>query len=204
MDIKMIVTDLDGTLLKTDKTVSEYTKNILSQCRDADIKVVYATARGGSAERLVSDTFVDGKIRMNGAIAKIGDDVVYDRLIPHQIDSEKIFMVELTQDDVFFIENQLPDCLYFVMSREGNGFGMIMHKDATKAKAVSALADFWGIKQSEIAAFGDDLNDMDMLSFAGVSVAIGNAIDKVKNIANYVCLDNDSDGVAKWLEENVL
>jgi len=51
--IKMVVTDLDGTLLKTDKTVSEYTKNILSQCRKIGIKVAYATARGESAERLL-------------------------------------------------------------------------------------------------------------------------------------------------------
>jgi len=256
MNIKMIVTDLDGTLLTTDKTVSEYTKEILTKCRNANIKVAYATARGGSAERLVPNSLVDGKIRMNGAVAKIGNNVVYERLIPHQlacpflaacdkrglkitaesydehgtihyankhmhtayyderqklvnmsqhnIDSEKIFMVDLTPDDEVFITSQLPASLYFLMLREANRFGMIMHKEATKAKAVSALAEFWGIKQSEIVAFGDDVNDIDLLTFAGVGVAMGNALDIVKNVADFVCLDNDSNGVAKWLEENVL
>lgn len=46
----MIVTDLDGTLLRTDKTISEYTNAILGRCRLTGIKVVYATGRGGSAE----------------------------------------------------------------------------------------------------------------------------------------------------------
>ena len=41
-----------------------------------------------------------------------------------------------------------------------------MHKDETKAKAVSALAEIWGIKQSEIVAFGDDVNDLDIIRFA--------------------------------------
>jgi len=255
-NIKMIVTDLDGTLLQTDKTISEYTKSVFIRCRENGIKTVFATARGGSGERLVPSHLVDGKIRMNGAIAKIDNKIVYECQIPymlvrplliacdkrglkvvaescdehysihhvnehmyksrnnahqklvdiskHAIDSEKIYMTDLTDDDEAFILTQLPDELYFLMAREGNGFGMIMHKNATKAKAVAALANIWGIEKDEIVAFGDDLNDIPMLEFVGVSVAMGNALDKVKNIASLVCDTNDNDGVAKWLEENVL
>jgi len=254
--IKMIVTDLDGTLLRTDKTISEYTQAVFIRCRESGFKTVFATARGGSGERLVPPHLVDGKIRMNGAIAKIGNEIVYDCQIPfmlvrplliacdkrrlkivaescdehysihhvnehmyksrnnphqklvdmstHAIDSEKIYMTDLTTEDETFIINQLPDELYFLMAREGNGFGMIMHKNATKAKAVAALANIWGIEKSEIVAFGDDLNDIPMFDFVGVSVAMGNALDNVKNIASLVCDTNDNDGVAKWLEENIL
>jgi hydroxymethylpyrimidine pyrophosphatase-like HAD family hydrolase len=45
MDIKMIVTDLDGTLLRSDKTISGYTASIFKRCRDKGIKIVFATAR---------------------------------------------------------------------------------------------------------------------------------------------------------------
>jgi Cof subfamily protein (haloacid dehalogenase superfamily) len=252
----MVVTDLDGTLLKTDKTVSEYTQSVLTRCRENGIKVVFATARGGSGERLVPAHLVDGKIRMNGAIAKIGDKIVYDCKIPYMIarplliacdrrglkivaescdenysvhhvneqmykssndvhqklvdisqhknDKEKIFMTDITPKDEYFITSQIPAELYFLMAREGNGFGMIMHKNATKAKAVSALADIWGIEQADIVAFGDDLNDIDMLRYVGVGVAMGNALDDVKKIASCVCDTNDNDGVAKWLEKRVL
>ena len=256
MNVKMIVTDLDGTLLRTDKTISEYTKTVFTRCRESGIKTAFATARGGSGERLVPAHLVDGKIRMNGAVAKIGNEIVYDCQIPymlarplliacdrrglkivaescdehysihhvnehmyksrnnahqklvdlsrHTIDSEKIYMTDLTADDEAFIINLLPDELYFLMAREGNGFGMIMHRNATKAKAIAALADIWGIEKSEMATFGDDLNDIDMLKFAGISVAMGNALDEVKEVSDFVCLHNDEDGVAKWLEENLI
>jgi len=43
-----------------------------------------------------------------------------------------------------------------------------------------------------------------MLSYAGVSVAMGNALDEAKAVANHICDTNDNDGLAKWLEEMML
>ena len=85
-----------------------------------------------------------------------------------------------------------------------DGLAMIMNKDATKSKAVAALAAHWGITKSEIAAFGDDLNDIDLLNHVGISVAMANALNDVKAAADHLCDTNDNDGVAKWLEENLL
>jgi len=49
MNVKMVVTDLDGTLLRDDKTISERTLSALRRCREKGLKVVYATGRGVSA-----------------------------------------------------------------------------------------------------------------------------------------------------------
>ena len=254
MLIKMIVTDLDGTLLRTDKTISEYTKAILHKCRGLGVKIVYASGRGGSAQRVAPSELFDGKVTMNGAVAKIGDDIVYSRLIPyqtarpfllacrerqiritseisgmhysnfivsdfwphltnfqivdfaqHEIDAEKIYSPAPTREDIAFIEQLLPDELYSVITHDITGILLnIMHRDATKAKAVSELARLWGILPEDIAAFGDELNDLDLLAYAGTGVAMGNALDEVKAVADYICDDNDNDGVAKWLEENIL
>jgi len=57
---------------------------------------------------------------------------------------------------------------------------------------------------SEIVSFGDDTNDIDLLDFCGISVAMENALDNVKKSANEICDTNENDSVAKWLEENVL
>ncbi len=57
---------------------------------------------------------------------------------------------------------------------------------------------------SEIAAFGDDLNDIDLLNSAGIGTAMDNALAETKAAAYYICGDCDNDGAAKWLKANVL
>jgi hydroxymethylpyrimidine pyrophosphatase-like HAD family hydrolase len=56
----------------------------------------------------------------------------------------------------------------------------------------------------ETAAFGDDYNDKEMLRDCGVGIAVANAIEEVKAVADYICDSNENDGVAKWLDERIL
>lgn len=57
---------------------------------------------------------------------------------------------------------------------------------------------------SEIVAFGDDLNDIDMLTECGYGIAVDNAVQEVKKIADFICESNDNDGVAKYIEKYIL
>jgi hydroxymethylpyrimidine pyrophosphatase-like HAD family hydrolase len=72
MEIKMIVTDLDDTLLRRDKTLSEYTKVVLRHCREMGIKTVIATGRG-HPEVVAPTELFDGVIANNGANIFDGD-----------------------------------------------------------------------------------------------------------------------------------
>jgi hydroxymethylpyrimidine pyrophosphatase-like HAD family hydrolase len=81
---------------------------------------------------------------------------------------------------------------------------MIMHKDATKEKAIIYLAEYFGFDLSDIAAFGDDYNDVEMLRVCGIGVGVTNAIEEVRGVADCICDTNESDGVAKLLEERML
>jgi hypothetical protein len=81
---------------------------------------------------------------------------------------------------------------------------MVMHRDATKSRAIAELAGIWGINRKEIAAFGDDFNDLDMFEYAGIGVAMSNAVSEAKAAADFICGSNDEDGVARWLEENII
>lgn len=67
----------------------------------------------------------------------------------------------------------------------------------TKGNAVKILCEHYGILQEEVIAFGDQLNDVSMIEFAGMGVAMGNAEDEVKTVANYITDTNDNNGVAK-------
>lgn len=77
-------------------------------------------------------------------------------------------------------------------------------KGATKEKAIEVLCDHLKITPVQIAAFGDDFNDIGMLKLCGKGIAMENAIAEVKQIADEVCLSNEADGVAKWIKSHIL
>ena len=66
----------------------------------------------------------------------------------------------------------------------------------SKGKALEALATFLGIPLSEVMAIGDGANDITLLSSAGLAIAMGNAPEELKAVADYVTLDGDHNGVA--------
>lgn len=72
--------------------------------------------------------------------------------------------------------------------------------NASKGQAIVRLAHTLGIDTNDIVAFGDQLNDVDMLKVAGYAVAMGNAIDDVKQIADHITGPHHEDGVAQVLE----
>jgi Cof subfamily protein (haloacid dehalogenase superfamily) len=65
-----------------------------------------------------------------------------------------------------------------------------------KAEALKQLAAILGLDLSQFAAIGDGLNDIEMLREAGLGIAMGNAPDAVKSVADWVTGTNDQDGVA--------
>ncbi|MCL2545790.1 MAG: Cof-type HAD-IIB family hydrolase [Oscillospiraceae bacterium] len=251
MDIKLIVTDLDGTLLREDKTISDYTQDVLRRVQARGIKVAYATGRGCHSVELFPPGMFDGCAYNNGAVSMVGGTVVYERFIQaetgrkllmacdnrgmvtgaqrgrkhytnfdvhkrwgldfefeivdfeqYNLNAEKIYVEECVSEDAEFIENHLPDEAYVILARDG--LAMIMHREARKSNAVMALAQHWGIMPAEMVAFGDDLNDIDMLTACGTGVVMDDAIDEVKAVSTVRADTNENDGVAKWLEANVL
>lgn len=80
----------------------------------------------------------------------------------------------------------------------------IMNKDVTKGKAVKTLAELYGIDREEVIAIGDNENDMSMIEYAGLGIAMGNAEECLKNVANYITGDYQEDGVAEAIEKFVL
>lgn len=77
----------------------------------------------------------------------------------------------------------------------------ISYKDAGKRSGVQFIAEHLGLQREEIAAFGDGDNDVDMLEYAGVGIAVENASQRVRQAADYVTLHHDADGVAYACKE---
>jgi len=118
------------------------------------------------------------------------------------LDIEKIYSLVENRETVELIKKHMPDGSYLYISHDN--VAMIMHEEATKAKAVAAIAEYWGIPQESLVAFGDDTNDVKLLKYCGIGVAMGNGLDAVKAVADQVCDTNDNEGITKWIQENVL
>ena len=260
MVIKMIASDIDGTLLHSDSSISGYTISVLEKCRAKGIKVVPVTARGSLAKIPELAGVVDGLVSSNGAAVYIGNNLIQHRImtmdnilrtfvgavtnagikiavestkglfyaneditktlagswmLPYEkvdfsaitTDVKYIFAVTETTDEIELakgiIEQFLPD-EWRMQVRATEGMIVIMHRDTMKSKGLSVLAERWGIKPSEIVAFGDDTIDIDLLEYCGTGVAVSNALAEVKNIADDICASNNDDGVARWIEKHML
>jgi Cof subfamily protein (haloacid dehalogenase superfamily) len=80
----------------------------------------------------------------------------------------------------------------------------ILRRGVTKGAALLRLCDLLGIPASAAVAFGDNLNDLEMIQAAGLGVAMGNAHPELKRAAKVVAPSNNDDGVAELLRTHVL
>lgn len=253
--VKMIITDLDNTLLRSGKYISEYTISVLKRCKEKGIKIIFATARSKQASsRYISQFTPDIFIGYGGALVLSGSDCIYRCDIPADVSFKLIRdclrtpeissilavneseaftnnRLELMGDDMshyrycdFSEDNNLSCLKISVVSKSqeivenialnypmcdllrytGENLYRFANCNAVKWNAVKAVAEYYNVSAENLAAFGDDNNDFEMLKNCGIGIAVNNGINEVKEIADYICESNDNDGVAKWIETNIL
>lgn len=253
MKRKIIIMDLDGTLLRKDKTVSEYTKSIIGECRKRDFILVFATARPErttlpyvkvlNPNVVVSNNgakinFFDG----SGYLFEIDPDIVQiivsrlleknlflcldyeDYSLTNCLDYQKwgnwnaFYTTDFAEYDTAGVQKisvRATDLELFseinfekfgcnFYANQSDSWYMITCRNASKASAVERVSSYYGIPMEDLIAFGDDQNDMEMLQMCGTGIAMENGIDELKLQANYICSSNENDGVAEWIEKNLL
>ncbi len=253
-DIKVIVSDLDRTLLRTDKTISAYTRDVLGRARAKGIRFVAATARAEKGFQIL-DLPCDAAIVFNGAMlllegneperftidARTADEIVRAALslepsaeiVVETLDISRanfdprrvwpnmdympvsddfstplptpVYKILLPLDrfsKVSELESLLPQGIHIVICEDT--LAMILSDSASKLNAFKRLCELWNVPLEQTVMFGDDLNDVELLRAAGVSVAVANAGDEALRAARERCASNDDDGVARWIEENLL
>ncbi|WP_303899776.1 Cof-type HAD-IIB family hydrolase [Anaerotruncus colihominis] len=98
----------------------------------------------------------------------------------------------LPQEQEAFYMDAMP---HSIATRWSPYFSDIGPRGGSKAVGIEKLAAHFSIPMSDVMAIGDGENDIDMLRAAGIGVAMGNASDAVKKVANYVTTDVDHDGI---------
>jgi Cof subfamily protein (haloacid dehalogenase superfamily) len=251
---ELLLFDLDGTLLRSDKTISPRTLDALRKCREEGILIGISTSRaihncmtflpeitpdlfiasGGAMVRYRGENIYTAEFSLEETRAMIdtarkvcGQDceVTVDSLNGHywnyKVDPNKN---DATWGDTIYTDfygyaeralkfcveifdtstaKRLADCLSDCdcLKFAGTEWYKFTKKEATKENAILKACAICGIALEDVTAFGDDVPDIGMLKLCGTGVAMGNAIDSVKEAADIVIGSNDEDGIAKYLEQ---
>ncbi|WP_290753509.1 Cof-type HAD-IIB family hydrolase [Exiguobacterium sp. UBA3968] len=264
MTYKMIVLDLDDTLLTSDHTISPRTKEALLAAQRRGKKVVLASGRPtyamlDLAEELELARYGSYILSFNGAsiidcktneslflstlspetvhglydVSK-REDVYIHTYVGHEILTEQpneytTLEGQLTGMDVIpvadfktAIQTPVVKCLMMAeethlarveqtlqqelagelaVARSKPFFLEFTEDGVTKGTSLALLSEKLGIAQEEVIACGDGNNDLSMIEWAGLGVAMANAADTVKEKAQYMTASNDEDGVALVVEK---
>ncbi|WP_027092862.1 Cof-type HAD-IIB family hydrolase [Cohnella thermotolerans] len=135
--------------------------------------------------------------------------------IPYKIEPDLDRLPEGRHTKLVIIDDpqKLDDLIPVLRPLLGDGVHMtkskanyleFLHPEGTKGHALRFLAGHFGIPMEETIAIGDAWNDREMIEAAGLGVAMANAVPALREIADYVTLSNNDDGVAHVLEKFVL
>ena len=260
MKYNLISMDFDGTLLTSNKKVTEKNKNILLKYKNSGHIIVGVTARNLSSVKSVCDINMFNYLSLNNGsyiyhvdsksgtnICNINNDIIIDitnyfKDIAKEIDycsinkyyiykkeavekkdyitqinniseiKEKISRMNIflkNSDEIDenkkYIENNFPKVSAITMldtdNNSGNKWIAINSKETNKFKALEKLCSSLNINLNQVIYFGDSTNDLPIINKVGLGIAMGNAIQEVKEQAKDITLSNDEDGIASFLEK---
>ncbi len=264
---KLVVLDIDGTLVNSDKIITEKTKEYIKKATEKGAKIIIASGRTPYgilplAKEIELEKIGGYILAYNGGMCINCEtmEVLYETDIAHTempkiyeyakehniplmtynkdnlyISTEETKYIELearlnnlkvikSDDFVKDITFDFPKTLFtddgeilakhepiiremlphLEVFRSEPFFLEICPPNIHKATGIAKVIEILGIKQEEVIAIGDGFNDVTMIKYAGLGVAMGNAHDDIKAIANHVTLSNDEDGVCKVIEEFIL
>lgn len=166
------------TLMREDEVPDDHAYTIMNKQLPEDKKVKF----------IINSDFISAIESFDGKILK---GIVIER--------ENLDNLWAAKDE---LKETFGDKLHVVSSGTDNI--EIMIGTTSKGNAVAHLADILNINAEEVMCIGDSENDISMLKFAGIGVAMGNGLQMVKDIADYITDTNDNDGVSKAVEKFVL
>ena len=266
---KLIALDIDGTLLNSEKKITNEVFNSIQEAKKSGAKVVLSTGRPLPGVTPLLDELNlnddgDYVICFNGAVVQevkskkilsniemCHDDFVLinnlakennthvhintptNLIIPeetpnkytiHEATRNNIDIVSMNEedinDDITFCKimiidepekleeviKNIPKDLFdkYTIVRSAPFFLEFLNKNANKGTALEALCNTINIPLSKSISVGDEENDQHMIKMAGLGVAMGNARDSIKEIANYVTCSNNEHGVAKVIDKFIL
>lgn len=261
MAIKLVATDIDGTILKYSGEFSPAVLDCIHNLDKNGIKVVLVTGRMHKAAQIIEDEIgiTTPIVSYQGGLVRDKDKILYEKYLPDDKikevinwGKEKDVHINMYMNDNLYVEkvddnikkyvghqnveytvapfdslglkkvNKLlfidysdaenikkitselqkafPE-LYVVQSSKY--FCEICNKEATKGNGLECIRNYYGVTKDETLTIGDHNNDIELLLAGGIKVAMGNATDDLKAVADYVTDTVENDGFVKAMEKFV-
>lgn len=261
--IKLVATDIDGTILPYNGEFTQGVRNCIKKLQEKGIKVVIVTGRMHKGAKKIAQrlNLTTPVVSYQGGLIKDSNGtVLYEKFLPESIAIEIITWANknnvhlnlYTNDELYsekddyevkryaeyqeinynvksFSElpmnkiNKLLAIDYNDKDKVTNWVNTMSLKypslhivkstpyfcefstnEATKACAVKFLEQYWGLKNEEILTIGDQDNDIELLKAGGISVAMKNGTDTLKQYADFITDSVDNDGFVKAINKFVL
>lgn len=115
-------------------------------------------------------------------------------------------MLVAAEHDITRAMNELDQKFYdrYSVVRSSKIFLEFLNKTTHKGSALKALANYLDLDIQETMAIGDAGNDLEMIKTAGIGVAMENAFEEVKKVADFITTSNEQDGVANAIKRFIL
>jgi len=121
-----------------------------------------------------------------------------------ELEVYKIFVLSFDREKLLNLENTLRNRQDISLTSSGSTKLEIAHAEVSKGNALTYMANFLSIPLKDTVAIGDNLNDISMFKIAGISIAMGNAVEEAKKISTYTTKKYNEDGVAFALRNYVM
>lgn len=196
----------DNKDICTTKFSKEYVHALYDYCCEKDMGIVtYEDFEDTPKPYIISgrrtDEYLMLEANINNLDIRVSEDFKKDI-------NRDVYKVLMTADPSVSegLEKDLIDRFgaEFHITRSEPFFIEAMNTEVDKAKSIAKVIDILGIDHESVIACGDGFNDISMVEYAAIGVAMGNAQQAVKDVADYITATNDEDGLVEVIEKFIL